>query len=124
MIRTYPILLPNYIENRTKLFIEVWHKEFSKWERVLDGFQLVTGDGSGPRTVQVKRYMSTTKWVKAYIWLDLYGDGNVILPRGEPELISAQFDAVSGPGATTVKPYTMSVKRLELAPEIKMIYTD
>jgi len=118
------VQVPNYIENRTLLFIEVWQKEFSKWQRVLGGFDLVTGDGSGPRSVQVRRYMSTSKWVKAYIWLDLYGDGNVVLPRGEPQLISAQFDAVSGPGATAMKPYTMSVQRLEVTPEIKVISTE
>ncbi len=113
---------PN-LENRTLLFIEVWQKEFSKWERVLGGFDLVTGEGSGPRTVQVRRYMSTSKRVKARIWLDLYGDGNVKLPRGEPQLISTQLDAVSGPGGTTMQPYIMPVKPLEVTPEIEYIQT-
>lgn len=117
------VQVPNYIENRTLLFVEVWQKEFSKWERVLDGFDLLTGEGSGPRTVQVRRYMSTSRRVKARIWLDLYGDGNIKLPRGEPQLISAQVDAVSGSGGTTMKSYTMPIKQLEVTPEIEYIQT-
>ena len=71
--------------------------------------------------MKVSKYLDTVTDVKAYVWMDWYGDGKVMLPSGDPELLAENLDAISGPGGTTMKQYKMPLERIEVLPELKII---
>jgi|GEM_PF-2746738 len=79
--------IPNYLDNRTRLHMELYTSHYRSsartwvWELGYDEVRLLTPEGSGARTVQVRWPMAEGRRAKARVWLDLHGDGQLKLPE-------------------------------------------
>ncbi len=79
------IQVPMYFDNKSLLVVELWEeygggKRFNTYE----GIHVVTGEGSGPRTIKVTKPIGQAlNAVVAKVSMDLYGDGEIRLPRPE-----------------------------------------
>jgi len=86
---TVEMFIPNYIDNVTKVFVKIRSRgNYSTkkgdwiWNQVLKDISITTGEGSGPRHV-IYNAISDAANVKAEIYVDLYGDGRIMLPSVE-----------------------------------------
>lgn len=75
------VQIPNFIEDKTKLFVELWKNGAVSHQ----GIETFTGMGSGPRTVRVVWPIleSGNTKVLAKVRMDLYGNGDFLLPAAE-----------------------------------------
>lgn len=81
------IHIPNYIDNKTLVFIELWSMPYrtakrEDWKQIDKDIKIITGEGSGPRDVAIIAKSESSR-VRAEIYIDLYGDGKVIMPINE-----------------------------------------
>lgn len=75
------IQIPNFIEDKSLLFVELWENGAMQHQ----GIETFTGLGSGPRTVRVLWPLTAKGNVKvvAKARMDLFGNGDVWLPNSE-----------------------------------------
>ncbi|HEC18237.1 MAG TPA: hypothetical protein ENI97_02725 [Gammaproteobacteria bacterium] len=75
--------VPTFYEDHTRLYVEWWERpHHGEWRRADErDCRLYTPEGSGPRTVTVRRTIARKiDEVRVRIWLDLYGDQRYRLP--------------------------------------------
>ncbi len=75
--------VPTFYEDRSRLFVEWWERpHHGEWRRSNErGCHLYTPEGSGPRTVTVRKSIAPEiDQVRVRVWLDLYGDQRYRLP--------------------------------------------
>ena len=87
--------VPTFYEDRTRLFVEWWERpHHGEWRRADErDCRLYTPEGSGPRTVTVRRTIAPQiDEIRVRIWLDLYGDQRYRLPMSTLQWSSEQAE--------------------------------
>jgi len=77
------IQIPNFIENKTLVHVKIEAAKgvIHSYERVSNGLEIITGSGSGPRTITIIKQIDRIYAVaKAEVYIDLYGDQKFRLP--------------------------------------------